>query len=84
MGEYFAYSDYFGLLLCLGSFLAARWINGRMGREVCNPLLFATLACGAVLVGTGTEYGTFYESGADKLEFLLTPATICLAIPLYL
>ena len=83
MGEYFAYSDYFGLLLCLGSFLAARWINGRMGREVCNPLLFATLACGAVLVGTGTEYGTFYESGADKLEFLLTPATICLAIPLY-
>ena len=83
MSEVFQSCACFGLLLAMGSFLAARWINGRMGREVCNPLLFATLACGAVLVGTGTEYDVFYDNGGNILEFFLTPATICLAIPLY-
>ena len=55
----------------------------RSGKEVCNPLLFATLLCGAVLLGTGTEYDIFYDNGGNILEFFLTPATICLAIPLY-
>ena len=71
------------MFLTLGLYQLARVINRRVGREVCNPLLFATLLCCAVLLLTGTEYETYYESGADVLELLLTPATICLAIPLY-
>ena len=73
----------FGLLLAMGSFQLARAINKLAGKEVCNPLLFATLLCGAVLLGTGTEYDVFYDNGGNILEFFLTPATICLAIPLY-
>lgn len=83
MADFFASSSYFGLLLSLGSFLAAREINRKMGREACNPLLFATIVCGAVLLLSGTDYDVFYNSGAEILEFLLTPATVCLAIPLY-
>ena len=83
MADFFVVSGYFGLFLSLGSFLAAREINRKAGREICNPLLFATILCGAVLLLSGTDYEMFYDSGAEILEFLLTPATICLAIPLY-
>ncbi len=83
MTDFFRSSACFGLFLSLGSFQLARFINRRFGREVCNPLLFATIFCGAVLLLTGTDYQVYYDSGADILEFLLTPATICLAIPLY-
>ncbi len=83
MSEIFQSCACFGLLLAMGSFQLARAINKRAGKEVCNPLLFATLLCGAVLLGTGTEYDVFYDNGGNILEFFLTPATICLAIPLY-
>ena len=83
MSDLFASSAFFGLLLSAGSFELARAINRRMGREVCSPLLFATLLCCAVLLLSGTDYEIYYESGGRMLEYLLTPATICLAIPLY-
>lgn len=83
MSDLFASSAFFGLLLSAGSFELARTINRRMGREVCSPLLFATLLCCAVLLLSGTDYEIYYESGGKMLEYLLTPATICLAIPLY-
>lgn len=83
MREIFAACSCFGILLAMGSYQLARVINRRVGKEICNPLLFATLFCGAVLLGTGTEYDVFYENGGKILEFFLTPATICLAIPLY-
>ncbi len=83
MKEVFAACSFFGLLLAMGSYQLARIINRKIGKEICNPLLFATLFCGAVLLSTGTDYQVFYENGGRVLEFLLTPATICLAIPLY-
>lgn len=83
MNELLSACSCFGLFMAVGSFQLARIINKRIGREICNPLLFATLFCGAVLLGTGTEYDVFYTNGGRILEFFLTPATICLAIPLY-
>lgn len=83
MSDFFASCAFFGLFLSLGTFQLARSINRRSGREICNPLLFATLTCGALLLLTNTDYQIYYQSGADVLELLLTPATICLAIPLY-
>lgn len=83
MGELLAACSCFGLLLPMAAFQLARTINKRMGKELCNPLLFSTLCCCAVLLLTGTEFDTFYANGGSVLEFFLTPATICLAIPLY-
>lgn len=83
MNELFASCSWFGALLAAGSYQLARIINKRLGREVCNPLLFATLFCSAVLLAAGTEYEVFYENGGKVIEYFLTPATICLAIPLY-
>lgn len=83
MRDMFAACSFFGFLLAAGSYQLARSINRRVGKEICNPLLFSTLCCCGVLLLTGTEYELFYENGGKMLEFFLTPSTICLAIPLY-
>ena len=54
MNELFASTAFFGMFLTLGLYQLARVINRRVGREVCNPLLFATLLCCPVLLLTGT------------------------------
>jgi len=83
MRDLFASCPFFGFLLTVGSYQLARAINKRVGKEICNPLLFSTVFCCAVLLATGTDYDVFFENGGQTLEFFLTPATICLAIPLY-
>lgn len=75
-------SAYFGLALTLGMFYLARVINKRAGREIFNPLLFATVTICVMLVALQIPYEA-YEKGAAHIDVLLTPATICLAIPLY-
>lgn len=83
MSELFASCACFGLFLSLATYQLARFINQKTGKELCNPLLFSTICCCAALLLTGTDYDVFYANGGSILEFLLTPATICLAIPLY-
>lgn len=83
MMAFFDSTAYLGLLLTLGTFHLARAVNRWAGREVCNPLLFATLLCCLFLLGLGVDFQVYYDSGAGLLDALLTPATICLAIPLY-
>ena len=47
-----------------------------------NPLLISVVLTIAVLLTAHISYDTFYE-GAKYLSYLLTPATVCLAVPLY-
>ena len=47
-----------------------------------NPVLIAVIAIVAVLVATGTSYQSYFD-GAQFVHFLLGPATVALAIPLY-
>lgn len=47
-----------------------------------NPVAISVVVLVLILVGTGTEYGTYFE-GAQFVHFLLGPATVALAIPLY-
>ena len=75
-------STWFGFLLSTGTFFLAKAVNRRCGRERINPLLFATVVCGLVIIISGMDYDVYYQ-GAQYLDVLLTPATICLAIPLY-
>lgn len=82
MSEFLLESQFFGLLLSLAFFQLARWLNRRAGRELISPLLFATLLCIVVLLVFDIDFAV-YDRGAQYLDVLLTPATICLAIPLY-
>lgn len=49
---------------------------------LCNPLLIAMLLVIAFLVATDVDYES-YNASAKYLSYLLTPATVSLAIPLY-
>jgi len=49
---------------------------------LANPVLFAIVIIALVLTLTGTPYSTYFE-GAQFVHFLLGPATVVLAIPLY-
>ena len=82
VNEFLSSSVYFGLILSLATFLLAKGINRRAGREVLNPLIFSTFLCCVFLLVGHIEFDVYYQ-GAQYLDVLLTPATICLAIPLY-
>ena len=61
-----------------GLFLYRR---GRLN-PLLNPVLIAVLLIVAILLSTGTAYETYFD-GAQFVHFLLGPATVALAIPLY-
>jgi len=82
MNEFLMESAYFGLFLTLGLFFLARSINKKAKREIFNPLLFATVVILVLLLSLSIPYEAYYR-GAQHIDMLLTPATICLAIPLY-
>lgn len=47
-----------------------------------NPVLIAVALIAGLLVASGTPYETYFD-GAQFVHFLLGPATVALAIPLY-
>ncbi len=74
-------------LLWLTATLVAYWIGDMLFRAAgraswANPVLFAIIILAIVLEGTGTDYQTYFE-GAQFVHFMLGPATVCLALPLY-
>lgn len=74
-------------LLHLSLTLAAYVIGDRVYRRfglnpLLNPVLIAIVILVCLLVATGTSYERYFE-GAQFVHFLLGPATVALAIPLY-
>ncbi len=75
-------SAFFGIALTLLAFKIGLVINKKTKLVICNPLLIAIIIVIVFLVVTGISYDTYYVGGS-MIQFLLTPATISLAIPLY-
>lgn len=75
-------SMYLGFVLSLGAYLAGVWLKKRLGWAVLNPLLTAVVLVIAALLVFKVDYPS-YNSSAKYISYLLTPATVCLAIPLY-
>lgn len=72
----------FGLFLTLGAYLVGVALNKRFKSPLTNPLLLSLVIIIPVLLLCGVDYDAYYE-GAKYISFLLTPATVSLAIPLY-
>jgi predicted murein hydrolase (TIGR00659 family) len=69
--------------LTLLAYLCGQHLFLRSGRNpIINPVAIAALLLGGLLLLTGTPYETYFE-GAQFVHFLLGPATVALAIPLY-
>lgn len=80
---YLSASPLFHLTLTLVAYQVANWLFEKGGRNpLLNPVLGAVLMVVAVLLLTDTDYGTYFE-GAQFVHFLLGPATVALAVPLY-
>ena len=75
-------STFFGVFLSLLAYVAGLWAKKKFKWAIFNPLLIAILLVMGVLLLFGIDYEA-YNSGAKYLSYFLTPATICLAIPLY-
>ncbi len=82
MKNYLTDSAYFGFLLSLAAYLLGTYIKKKTKLAIFNPLLFSVIACILVLLAGNVSYDT-YLSSAQYISYFLTPATICLAVPLY-
>lgn len=82
MKTYLAESIFFGAVISLAAYEAGLLIKRRFKLAIFNPLLIATVCVMAVLSLFNIEY-TQYNEGAKYISYLLTPATVCLAVPLY-
>jgi predicted murein hydrolase (TIGR00659 family) len=80
---YLSATPLLGLTATLLAYLAAHRLYERSGfNPLANPVLIAVALLVALLAATGTPYRTYFE-GAQFVHFLLGPATVALAIPLY-
>ena len=75
-------SQYWGLTLSIAAYLFACWLKQKTKLAFLNPILVSVIVIIAFLLGVGIDYDT-YNKGASYLIWLITPATVCLAIPLY-
>jgi predicted murein hydrolase (TIGR00659 family) len=82
MAEFMQNSAYAGVTISLVSYAIGAKLKRKFGFGFLNPLLISIIVTILVLVGCNVSYET-YNEGAKYLSWLLTPATVCLAIPLY-
>ena len=80
---YLSTSPLLWLTLTLVAYLVAFVVYRRSGfNPLVNPVAIAICMLVAILVGTRTSYATYFD-GAQFVHFLLGPATVALAVPLY-
>ena len=70
------------LTLTVGAYQLGLFIQKKLRSPLFNPILIAMVLILAFLGLTGMENAD-YQAGMSAISWLLTPATICLAIPLY-
>lgn len=82
MNEFFIKSAFAGVTLSLVAYLIGSLLKKRFRLGLLNPLLISIVVSILVLAVFDIDYEV-YNEGAKYLSWLLTPATVCLAIPLY-
>ena len=82
MREFLTNSAVFGVCISLVAYQIGIIVRKKTGISILSPLVTATAIIIVFLLATGIDYET-YNEGASFLRYFLTPATVCLAIPLY-
>lgn len=72
----------FCLALTFGAFQVGLWCQKKTKSALCNPILIGAALVVGILLLTGID-PEMYAAGNAGLSWLLTPATVCLAVPLY-
>ena len=82
MNHFFEESMFAGVALSLLAYALGVVLKKKFKLGIFNPLLISIAATILVIVFGKVDYEVYHE-GAKYLSYLLTPATVCLAIPLY-
>ncbi len=82
MNDILIESVFFGVGLTLLCFEIGQIAKKKLKIPLFNPILIATVLIIGALLLLDMDYDTYYE-GAKYISYLLTPATVCLAIPMY-
>ncbi|WP_406543170.1 LrgB family protein [Clostridium ljungdahlii] len=72
----------FGVLVSIIGYEIGLFLYQKFRKPILNPLLISIVFVMAILVIFKVDYKS-YNDEAKYLSYLLTPATVCLAIPLY-
>ncbi len=72
----------FSLCLTLGAYLIGMWCQKKTKSPLCNPFFISVVLVGAFLLLSRLPMAQ-YQGSMDKINWLLTPATVALAVPLY-
>ena len=82
MNNLFMNSVFAGVTLSLVTYFIGVFLKKKLKLGLFNPLLISIVLSIIVLLVGHVDYEV-YNEGAKYLSYLLTPATVCLAIPLY-
>lgn len=82
MADFLQSIPLFPVVLTIAAFQIGLWCQKKWKHPLCNPLLIAVILVIPFLLLTGFSTEV-YQAGVAKFSWLLTPATVCLAVPLY-
>ena len=70
------------VLLTLLAYQGGLWLQKKTKSPICNPILVGVVLVLLFMALTGLE-NAVYQAANVRLSWLMTPATVCLAIPMY-
>lgn len=82
MNELVLSSATIGVVLSVAAYEVGVFLKKKTNSPICNPLLISVILVIVFLVVSRVDYES-YNNSAKYLNYLLTPATVSLAIPLY-
>ena len=82
MNEMFRQSLFAGVTISLIAYEIGLFLKRKLGLAILNPLLVSIVIVIIALKVFGISYEV-YNASAKYISYLLTPATVCLAVPLY-
>lgn len=82
MNEFIQTSAFAGVTISLFAYMFGMYLKKKLKSAIWNPLLISIILTIGILIVAHVDYDT-YNNGAKYLSWFLTPATVCLAIPLY-
>ena len=82
MADFLSSSSFFAIALTLVIWRLAAVLQKKTGSALLHPILVSVAAVILILLACGIP-NSAYQQGMKPFSFLMTPATICLAVPLY-
>ena len=82
MADFLMQLSLFPLVLTIGCYQIGLWCQKKWKSPLFNPILIGMVLVIGVLLVTKVP-NAHYQAGTAHMTWLLTPATVCLALPLY-